>query len=66
MGLLFSPGLLWDSAHRKLSAQAQKAMFSISKYQKHFGFFRPNELFKIFDSVVSPILCYGSQIWGTD
>ena len=44
--------------------QAQKAISSILRYQKQFGFFRPDDAFKLFDSMVKPIACYGSEIWG--
>lgn len=30
----------------------------------NLDFFYPNDIFKLFDSIVSPVLCYGSEIWG--
>ena len=41
-----------------------KASASIFQYQKDFGFFSPQDAFKLFDSIVKPILCYGSENWG--
>ena len=64
MGLMFTPKLSWSATHEKLSAQAQKAIFSIYNYTKSFGYFPTIELFILFDSMIKPILCYGSQIWG--
>ena len=64
MGLLFTPKLSWNAAHDKLSSQAQKAIFSIYSYKTTFGNFPIKELFLLFDSMVKPILCYGSQIRG--
>ena len=34
MGLMFTPKLSWSATHEKLSAQAQKAIFSIYNYKK--------------------------------
>ena len=44
--------------------QAKKAISSILRYQKHFGYFQPVDAFKLFDTMVKPIACYGSEIWG--
>ena len=47
-----------------LSSQATKAVFNILRIRRRFGFLELKDMFKIFDSVVKPILCFGSQIWG--
>ena len=44
--------------------QAQKAASSIFRFQKQFGFFRPADAFRLFDSMVKPIAIYGAEIWG--
>ena len=44
--------------------QGVKAVARIFKYQKTFGRFSPQDIFKLFDTVVKPIFCYGSEIWG--
>lgn len=64
MGLLFTPKLSWSSAKLKLAAQAKKAIFAIRKYQQPFGKFLHNDIFKLFDAMVTPILCYASEVWG--
>ena len=64
MGLLFTPTLSWSAAKAKLAAQARKAIFSIKNYQLSFGTFNHNEYFKFFDTMVTPILTFGSEIWG--
>ena len=64
MGLLLTPKLSWYRAQRKLAAQALKSINCIKHYQKYFGYFNYNEHFKLFDSVVKPILPHGAEIWG--
>ena len=66
MGLLFTPKLSWSKAKRKLAAQARKAIFCIQNYQRKFCYFKHEEIFRLFDSMVKPILCYGSEVWGTE
>ena len=55
---------MWNKTLESQASQALKASASIFKYQKNFGFFSPEDAFKLFDSGVKPILCYGSEIWG--
>ena len=64
MGLIFTPKLSWSKAKRKLAAQARKASFSIRNYQRKFGYFKHEEIFRLFDAIVKPILCFGSEVWG--
>ena len=66
MGLLFSHTLSWGKAHLKLTAQAKKSILAIKTHQKKFGKFSHAEYFKLFDSMVKPILLYGGEIWGVD
>ena len=64
MGLLFTPYLSWVTAQKKLASQAQKSIYAIYGYQEPFGHFNIKQLLQLFDSMVKPILCYGSQVWG--
>ena len=66
MGILMTSGLSWSLAHSKLASQAQRALFSLKSYQRSFGYFSINDYFKLFDTMVKPIICYASQIWGYD
>ena len=66
MGLLFTPKLSWSKAKAKLSAQARKSINVIKVFQGTFGNFDREEFFKLFDSMVKPILVYGAEIWGHD
>ena len=60
MCLLFTPKLSWSKA-----AQERKPIFAIRSFQRTFGYFSHNEYFKLFDSMVKPILTYGAEIYGT-
>ena len=64
LGLYFTPKLIWTKTKEILSMQAKKAATSIFRYQKYFGRFQPNDAFKLFDSMVKPVACYGAEIWG--
>ena len=64
LGIYFTPKLVWSKTKDVLALQATKAVFKIFQYQRQFGQFCPNDIFKLFDSIVRPILCYGSEIWG--
>ena len=65
MGILFSPELCWSAAKYKLVAQAKKAIYSNKSYQRNFGHFPYTEQVKLFDTMITPVLTYGSEIWGT-
>ena len=64
LGVYFTPKLIWTKTKEVSAQQASKAICRIFQYQRNFGNFTPNDLFKRFDSIVRPILCYGSEIWG--
>ena len=63
MGLIYTPKLSWSKAKPELAAQARKASFCIN-YQRRFVYFKHEELFRLFETMVKPILCFGSEIWG--
>ena len=64
MGVYLTPTVSWFSTHNKLSIQAKKSIWSINQYQKSFGYIPINEYFKLFDTLVKPVLCYASQMLG--
>ena len=64
LGIYFTPRLIWTKTKELLAMQAQKAVSSIFRFQKQFGFFSPSDAFKLFDSMVKPIAMYGAEIWG--
>jgi hypothetical protein len=63
MGLLFTPKCSWREAKTKLAAQARKSIYAIKSYQRNFGKFFHSDYFKLFDSMVKPILTYGAEIY---
>ena len=44
----------------------EKLYFAKKPYQRKFDYFQQDEMFLLFDSMVKPTLCYGSEVWGTD
>ena len=64
LGLYLTSNLSWNTTIDMLSRQAFKAIGIMCRIRRNFGFLEPVDMFKIFDSAVKPILCYGSQIWG--
>ena len=64
LGVYFTPKLIWTKTKEVLAYQASKAVNRIFHCQRQFGFFQTKDIFKLFDSIVCPILCYGSEIWG--
>ena len=64
MGLMVTPTLIWTTAKTKLANQANRAIISMIKMQRHIGYFDYTEYFKLFDTMIKPILCYAAEIWG--
>ena len=62
--MFFTPKLAWSKTQESQALQGLKASATIFKYQKIFGSFSPRDVFKLSDTVVKPILCYGSEILG--
>ena len=43
---------------------SEKINSFIEKTSEYVGFFVYTEMFKLFDSMIKPVLCYGSEVWG--
>ena len=65
-GLLFTPKLIWTKAKEELAAQARRALFTLYNVQNKLGTFSVNDAFKLFDTMILPILTYAAEIWGYD
>ena len=47
-----------------LAGQAQKAIFKLNGYLYYFSDITPKHILNLFDKLVTPILNYGSEVWG--
>ena len=66
MDLLFTPKLIWTKAKEKIAAQARSALFTLYNVQNKLGTFSINDAFKLFDTMILPILTYAAEFWGYD
>lgn len=64
LGVVFSSFLCWSHATKVLSIQATKALNMINMYASKCNGLPIGAAFKLFDSMVMPILTYGSEVWG--
>ena len=63
LGLLFNYNGNFCQGRNKLVDQAQKDMYAL--YRKNYNLAIPVDLqLKLYDSLVTPILLYSSEIWG--
>ena len=64
LGLMLSSRNNWSKAIFTLASQASKAlnMLSITRWKLEYFDFHTH--FRLFDTMILPILCYGSEIWG--
>lgn len=49
---------------KTLAGQALKAVFTLNRYLYNFTCLNPSHYLDLFDKLVSPILSYGSEVWG--
>ncbi len=64
LGILLHKSGLFTSAQKRLSFKAGKALCSLlSNFNNRSGA-SPVALLKLFDSMIKPILMYGSEVWG--
>ena len=64
LGIVFTPGGSFSEAQATLSGQALKAIFAMNRYLNKFVHLKPSHIFDLFDKLISPILNYGSEVWG--
>ena len=64
LGIVFTTGGSFSNAQVTLSGQAQKAIFKLNGYLYNFSDITPKHVLNLFDKLVTPILNYGSEVWG--
>jgi hypothetical protein len=64
LGIVFSSRLKWSAATKTLAAQSSKALFSIKRMYYKCNGLPIDVAFELFDKMIVPILCYGSEVWG--
>ena len=64
LGIVFTVGGSCKETQRTLAGQASKAIFALNKYLYKFTFIKPSHILELFDKLISPILNYGSEVWG--
>ena len=57
---------IFSENYAYLCDQARKALYSVRKRTSCLGNLPPKIMFHIFDTVVKPILTYGSDVWGAN
>ena len=62
LGIVFTPGGSFSEAQATLADQAQKAIFAMNRYLNKFVNLTP--YLDLFDKLITPILNYGSEVWG--
>ena len=55
---LFLTEIEMDMDKRNASDTMKKSILSILQYQRNFGHFDYTYIFKLFDVIVTPVLCY--------
>ena len=63
LGIVFNSRLTWGHAIKELAGKANIAVSMIRRAMWKLGVFGHKALFKMFNSSVVPILCYGSEVW---
>ena len=64
LGIVFSSGGSFSENQKTLAGQAQKAIFALIKMLKKFEHVTHDIFCDLFDKMIMPILCYGSEVWG--
>ena len=63
LGIVFTTGGSFSESSSTLSGQAEKAILALNRYINKFVNINPSHVLDLFDKLISPILCYASEIW---
>ena len=64
LGLIYTPSGSFNSCFKYLSDKASRALFTIRSSMRELPGLPVRTYIKIFDTMVMPILLYGSEVWG--
>ena len=64
LGIVFLTGGSFSECLKTLAGQALKAIFTLNRYLYNFINITPRHKLELFDKLVTPILNYGSEVWG--
>jgi hypothetical protein len=64
LGLVYTPGGSVSEAQQTLAGQACKAVYKLEKCLRPFVGIKPSHKLDMFDKLITPILCYGAEVWG--
>ena len=64
LGIVFSSNGKVVKTHASLADPANKAIFQLHKILNRFKTFRVSFALDLFDKLITPILCYGCEVWG--
>ena len=64
LGIVFTSRGSCKEAQHTLAGQALKAIFALNKHLYKFTYSKPSHVLDIFDKLISPVLNYGSEVWG--
>lgn len=63
LGVIFNNKGKLNNSAENLSEKAHKAYFSLKSKIPYSNFISVEEWIKLFDSLITPIMTYGSEIW---
>lgn len=64
LGVVFPYNLKWETAVKTLATQAKKALGMLYRYSKVCNGFPFWSAMYLFDTMIVPIMLYGSEVWG--
>ena len=64
LGIVFTAGGSFSDTQATLAGQAQKAIYKLKSYLFKFENLTIQHKFDLFDKLITPILNYGSEVWG--
>ena len=61
--MVFSSGSFSEN-QKKIAGEAQKAIFLLQKMLQEFDDIKCDMYCDLFDKLITPMSCYGSEVWG--